>query len=152
MFGGLISEAPVRPVPTCCYLPPQRVLPAVFMVQLGGGLARPVPVGRATGAGTALGAFLGLGSSCCRVSHLLSWLVFFALKSTLHARLLPRLRSLLCSSRPRRSVFSLTEGGSSRAPRDAAPLPPCPGRPMESPRIALSAGLVPPGIPERLKN
>lgn len=36
LFGGLISEAPARPVPTCCYLPPQRVLPAVFMVRLGG--------------------------------------------------------------------------------------------------------------------
>lgn len=36
LFGGLTSEAPVRPVPTCCYLPPRRVLPAVFMVQLGG--------------------------------------------------------------------------------------------------------------------
>lgn len=37
LLGGLISEAPVRVVPTCCYSWPQHVLPAVFVVQLGGG-------------------------------------------------------------------------------------------------------------------
>lgn len=134
-FGGLIPEAAVRMVSMCCYLSPQQVLPAGFVVQRGrGALVRLVAAGRAPGLVTAhRGHHLGLGSSHCRVSRPLSWLFFFAVKSIFHARLLPRLQSLLCSSTPWRPLFSLTQHDCSQAPGDAPPLPPCPGCPMEAP-------------------
>lgn len=51
LFGGLISEAPVWMVSMCCYLSPQQVLPAVLVVQLGGGSGAAGARGESTWAG-----------------------------------------------------------------------------------------------------
>jgi len=85
-----------------------------------GGLSPPRRVlregGSRVGGGAALGVFLGLGSSGCRVSCPVSWLFFFASESIFRARLLLCLRSLLRSSRPWRPLCSLTEHGCSWGP------------------------------------